>query len=78
MFHVNGIFYLCRVSLKIARVAELVDALVSKTNEVILVPVRSRPRVQTLKHKALTMIKLQGFYFLLQKQYPLPHMVNTG
>ncbi len=26
--------------------AELVDALVSKTNEVILVPVRSRPRVQ--------------------------------
>ena len=29
----------------IAQVAELVDALVSKTNEVTLVPVRSRPRV---------------------------------
>ena len=29
-----------------AQVAELVDALVSKTNEVTLVPVRSRPRVQ--------------------------------
>ena len=28
-----------------AQVAELVDALVSKTNEVTLVPVRSRPRV---------------------------------
>ena len=28
-----------------ARVAELVDASVSKTDEVILVPVRSRPRV---------------------------------
>jgi hypothetical protein len=30
----------------LARVAELVDALVSKTNEVTLVPVRFRPRVQ--------------------------------
>ena len=32
----------------IARMAELVDALVSKTNEVTLVPVRSRPRVQLI------------------------------
>ena len=30
----------------LARVAELVDALVSKTSEVTLVPVRSRPRVR--------------------------------
>ena len=34
-----------------AQVAELVDALVSKTNEVTLVPVRSRPRVLREKRK---------------------------
>ena len=39
-------FYFC--SPDKARVAELVDALVSKTSEVTLVPVRSRPRVQKL------------------------------
>ena len=40
-----------------ARMAELVDALVSKTSEVTLVPVRSRLRVQR---------KLKGFLFYLK------------
>ena len=38
-------YYLC-ISKTHARVAELVDASVSKTDEVTLVPVRFRPRVQ--------------------------------
>ena len=43
----------------VAQVAELVDALVSKTNEVTLVPVRSRPRVQ----KKSCEISQDFFYF---------------
>ena len=37
-----------------AQVAELVDASVSKTDEVTLVPVRSRPRVH---EKSLTLVR---------------------
>ncbi len=43
------------ITKSIARMAELVDALVSKTSEVTLVPVRPRLRVQG---------KLKGFLFL--------------
>ena len=38
--------YFCSSKKHQAQVAELVDASVSKTDEVTLVPVRSRPRVQ--------------------------------
>jgi hypothetical protein len=43
----------------IAQVAELVDALVSNTNEVTLVPVRLRPWVQKTPSEAI----LKGFLF---------------
>ena len=45
-----------------AQVAELVDASVSKTDEVTLVPVRSRPRVQ--KRGKLKSFPLFLFIFL--------------
>ena len=40
--------------------AELVDALVSNTNEVTLVPVRPRPRVQLIKRSLY--YKLSAFF----------------
>lgn len=48
-----------------ARVAELVDASVSKTDEVILVPVRSRPRVHKREQLlcSLFFIKI-GMYYI--------------
>ena len=51
--------YFCTPNKINARMAELVDALVSNTNEVTLVPVRLRLRVQM----ALTMN--QGHFFVL-------------
>ena len=44
-----------------ALVAELVDALVSNTNEVTLVPVRLRPKVQQTPSEAI----LEGFLCFL-------------
>jgi hypothetical protein len=44
-----------------ALVAELVDALVSNTNEVTLVPVRLRPKVQQTPSEAI----LEGFLWFL-------------
>ena len=47
-----------------AQVAELVDALVSKTNEVTLVPVRSRPRVLREKRKLFSLFFIP-FYIVI-------------
>gem|GEM_PF-3159267 len=49
--------------------AELVDALVSNTNEVTLVPVRLRLWVQQVKIPP----KLEGIFF-----YPLPRRISIG
>jgi hypothetical protein len=46
-----------------ARVAELVDALVSNTNDSNIVPVRSRPRVQKTPHGTMA---VRGFWLLVQ------------
>ena len=42
--------------------AELVDALVSKTNNLTVVPVRFRLRVQSSMTKTLDSIGFQGFF----------------
>ncbi len=49
----------------IARMAELVDALVSKTNEVTLVPVRSRLRVREFNPDQLIFNWLGFFCFMI-------------
>ena len=46
-----------------ALMAELVDALVSKTNEVTLVPVRFRLRVHTTKLNLYKLKHCRGFLF---------------
>ena len=69
-----------------AQVAELVDASVSKTDEVTLVPVRSRPRVQKrgkLKSFPLFLFlysQLSDFQYIfinLQKPISLSKIVKT-
>ena len=55
-----------------AQVAELVDALVSKTNEVTLVPVRSRPRVL----KGEKEIFLLFFIYTQSKLSPITTLIS--
>ena len=58
----------CRVFIATvnAQVAELVDALVSKTSEVTLVPVRSRPWVH---FKMLSLILREAFFLCISSIY---------
>ena len=49
---------------KNAQVAELVDALVSNTNEVTLVPVRPRPWVQKVESKSIERERSAVAFFL--------------
>ena len=56
-----------------AQVAEVVDALVSKTNEVTLVPVRSRPRVL----KGEKEIFLLFFIYPHSKLSPITTLIST-
>lgn len=50
-----------------AQVAELVDALVSNTNEVTLVPVRLRPWVQQTPSEAILKGFFHFFYLTIQQ-----------
>ena len=56
-----------------AQVAELVDALVSKTNEVTLVPVRSRPRVLKGEKEIFLL-----FFYLFTQQLPTNNYLNIN
>jgi hypothetical protein len=79
------VFYIFAVLLINARMAELVDALVSNTSGSNAVPVRSRLRVQTLSSERVFLFKLPGLFltagvryfipFLCKKEYQGPDLV---
>ena len=60
-----------------ARMAELVDALVSNTSGSNAVPVRSRLRVQFQTTKALINIFIEAFLFVMAEPY-MKHLIDLG
>ena len=58
--------------------AELVDASVSKTDEVMLVPVRSRPWVQIRLNRKLLITNACDFFFLFFSPFVKTHDEQIG